>query len=80
MNASSIPTWTQGDEADLQSMLKRKSEFMSKTREPVIIAVRMIRHTLGRVYNETQEVDALITHAEAIRDALAPFDSGVREG
>ncbi len=78
MKASSTPRWTQDDENDLQSMINRRTEFMSKTRKPVIDAVQRIRHTLGAVHNEAQLVDALIAHADAIRDALAPFDSGIR--
>lgn len=80
MNAPTKLRWTQDDENDLQSMLKRKTEFGSQARKPVIDAVQRIRHTLGAVHNEAQLVDALIAHADAIRDALAPFDSGVREG
>lgn len=78
MKASSIPRWTQGDENDLQSMIKRKTEFMSNTRKPVSAVVRAIGQTLGGAWTEAQMVDALITNADAIRDALAPFDSGVR--
>ena len=78
MKASSIPRWTKVDENDLQSMLKLKTEFFSSTREPVVDVQRRIRQTLGSVWGEAQLVDALITHADAIRDALAPFDSGIR--
>jgi len=70
--------WTQDDENDLQSMVKRKADFQSHSRKPVIDAVQRIRHTLGAVHNEAQLVDEFINNADSIRDALAPFDSGVR--
>lgn len=79
MNKSNAIRWTDADERELQSMINRKAAFETQARIPVINVVQRIRGTLGAVHNESQLVDALITHADAIRDALAPFDSGVRE-
>lgn len=80
MNKSKTIRWTDADERELRSMINRKAVFETQARRPVIDVVQRIRGTLGAVHNESQLVDALITHADAIRDALAPFDSGVREG
>lgn len=80
MNTTTRPTWSKRDEAVLQEMIRRKQAFELTARMPVHDVVARIRTALGAIYGPDQMVDALITHADAIRDALAPFDSGVREG
>lgn len=68
--------WTLRDQADLEELQRRKDEFFEKNRRPVIdVAAKII---CGRHTDEFTVADKMIEHAEAIRDALAPFDSGTR--
>jgi len=78
MNTTTRPTWSKRDESDLQALLRRKQAFELTARMPVHDVVARIRTALGAVYGPDQMVDEFINHADAIRDALAPFDSGVR--
>lgn len=80
MNTTTKPTWSKRDEAVLQEMIHRKQAFELTARMPVHDVITRIRAALGAVYGPDQMVDEFINHADAIRDALAHFDSGVREG
>ncbi len=75
------PTWSKRDEYDLQDLLKRKAAFDVVNREPVLEVVKKLRALVG-VKADPQKDESvatgLINMADAIRDALAPFDSGVR--
>ncbi len=87
-----IQPWSKADEAELQSMLKRKATFTEEAERPVrsvIVAVRTsLDNSLGNcsldwsdlTSNDGVEilVATLINYADSIRDALAPFDSGIR--
>lgn len=76
MNTSTKPTWSRRDQAALDDLQKRKQT----ARMPVHAVITRIRAALGAVYGPDQMVDEFINRADAIRDALAPFDSGIREG
>ena len=64
----------------VKTLIRRKQAFELTARMPVHDVVARIRTALGAIYGPDQMVDEFINHADAIRDALAPFDSGVREG
>lgn len=79
MNTTTKPTWSKRDEAVLQEMIRRKQAFELTARMPVHDVITRIRAALGAVfYGPDQMVDEFINNADAIRDALEPFDSGVR--
>lgn len=69
-----MSTWTSADQAQLQELLDRKSDFVNRHRHAVVNAATLV---CGES-NGTYLVDRFIRHADVIRDALAPFDSGVR--
>ena len=75
------PTWSKRDEYDLQDLLKRKAAFDAVNREPVLKVVKKLRALVGAKADPQKDesvATGLINMADAIRDALAPFDSGVR--
>lgn len=68
--------WTAKDEASLQELNERKARIMEENREPlrILAAALPTTHT-----NDIEDVvDWMISNAEAMRDALEPFDSGIR--
>lgn len=67
-------SWTKADQAALDELTARKERVMLEQREPLIEVV-------NRMPAKSQAlVDWLIHNADAVRDALQPFDSGVRPG
>ena len=75
------PTWSKRDEYDLQDLLKRKAAFDAVNREPVLKVVKKLRALVGAKADPQKDecvATGLINMADAIRDALAPFDSGIR--
>lgn len=77
MNATVKSKWTTQDEAMLMELTERKQRIMEERRGEVRKVAEEIHVTNMLIDGLT---DALIAHAEALRDALAPFDSGVRPG
>lgn len=81
------PDWTQADEATFNEMQARRAIVVMERRKPLCLLARKLEMHLDDVNNGSREevwdfntiTDWLIAHADAIRDALAPFDSGVRE-
>ena len=74
-----VGRWTAQDEAQLQQTLARKAEILSKTREPLVntIELMIVKHDIR--HRELPDIaDVFIDYADQIRDALQPFDSGVR--
>lgn len=79
--------WTSRDEAALLELTERKQRVMAEMRAPVDRLVASMNEAsvlkggsgCGLGDHDTW-VDVLIEHAEALRDALAPFDSGTRAG
>ncbi len=74
--------WSPVDERQFQEMTARRKLFHSTKRAAVVQAWNDAypmheQQRLGAVI-ETNIINALIEHADAFRDALAPFDSGVR--
>lgn len=67
--------WTTEDEAVLQGMLKRRSELNAKNMKPLIELVR--RENPAVLANEDL-IGWMVAYADEIRDALEPFDSGIR--
>ncbi len=67
--------WTTKDEADLQRLIKRKEDLMSKNMAPLVALVK--REDLSSGSNE-YIAKALATVADEFRVALEPFDSGIR--
>ena len=72
------PKWTLDDEATLVALQARREHFISTARQPVFDAVAQMWPATARTSEQAELVDTFIKHADAIRDALAPFDSGVR--
>lgn len=76
--------WTPQDEAALKGLAARKEAFESEAKAPLTKFV--VQHNLrvgGELLNPRAHSDTvalLIANADALRDALAPFDSGVRCG
>lgn len=68
-------TWTPADEYRLRTMQERKDRVLAARRKPVEDLVRAMP---ARAFDEETVTSWLIDYAEAMRDALAPFDSGVR--
>ena len=75
------PTWSKRDEYDLQDLLKRKQAFDAAAHAPVLdvaINIRTLVNSMVEPDANESLVSALINYADSIRDALAPFDSGIR--
>jgi hypothetical protein len=66
-------TWTQRDEALFQESVTRRQRVMEMNRAPVMSAARALA-----CLSQSDIADMLIANADSIRDALAPYDSGVR--
>ncbi len=80
MNTTSTVTWSRADEQRLQEPTERKAAFSDHYRGPIrqlILAVFPNTFNNRPVLLEAA-VKAWIANADAIRDVLAPFDSGVR--
>jgi hypothetical protein len=75
--------WTPQDEAALKGLVARKEAFESEAKAPLTKFV--VQHNLriaGDAFSLKAHLDtvALLTaNADALRDALAPFDSGTRK-
>lgn len=66
-------TWTPREEDIFTEMEARRERVMLARKTPVIaIAAQLTDLTLDEI------ADYLIEHADSIRDALNPYDSGVR--
>jgi hypothetical protein len=72
------PTWSARDEAEFQRMAVRRTAFHEINREKVKAALRKALWTAAFERLSDAEITNFIHHADIIRDALAPFDSGVR--
>jgi hypothetical protein len=74
-----IKAWTAADEAAYQALAKERAERLEVQRKPVIRVVTSLV-SFPKFREETVEhiADIFIQRADAIRDALEPFDSGVR--
>jgi hypothetical protein len=68
-------TWGAADERLLQTLQERKRFFDEQKRTAVQKVVGDLYYCSMSFYDL---VDALIENAESIRDALEPYDSGVR--
>lgn len=68
-----MSTWTEENESELQALLARKAEAT----DPAIVALIAICNRTSPMFGLSYR--DLIKHADAFRDALAPFDSGVRQ-
>jgi hypothetical protein len=66
--------WTTQDEHNLQMLLKRKTETTERNMKPLVLIARLL-DTDGR---DEELAKSLAQHADALRDALEPCDSGVR--
>lgn len=72
---STLEAWTAADEAALREMIARRDAVTQRRRAAVSEAVDKFFY---RGIDIDAVVDALIEHAETVRDALKPFDSGTR--
>jgi hypothetical protein len=79
--------WSQRDEAELACLLDRKKAFEAEARAPLNKIVVDMGLSLAPSQSlgpqppyPSRIVDLLVARADELRDALAPFDSGVRCG
>lgn len=92
-HAAARSRWTAADEARLQELTERKARIMTEARQPLLQLIFTVladwhRQSDSVQQNTLEDPDALkgwvaeqlIGNADALRDALAPFDSGVRPG
>lgn len=78
--------WTSRDQAELDALQKRKAAFETEARAPLNKLVADLGLHLGFEAPSlgptppypVRVVDVLIGRADALRDALEPFDSGIR--
>ena len=83
--------WSSRDQAELDTLQKRKAAFESEARAPLMtIAEKLRLTTVPALYPAPSmnppaaqvpwlEITKLLAaNADALRDALEPFDSGVR--
>ena len=70
--------WTSADEQALQTLTKRKEEILSAHSELLTAALTNAGLKQGSMSSFQQVLIALRDHADSIRDALQPFDSGMR--
>lgn len=77
MNGKVTSRWTPADEAKLVELAERKARIMSENERPVIELVDKHLYSFGGDAEALAE--ALIVHADELRDALEPFDSGRRD-
>lgn len=68
--------WSVNDERDFQRMATRRERVQAKRRAAVERIVREMDSPI--VLGSDAGVDWLIQNAEQLRDALEPYDSGVR--
>lgn len=73
MNGTVKRRWTARDEAALIELQQRKTSIMEDNIAPVRALASAMLHL-----DEDQMVQHLTRNADAIRDALEPFDSGAR--
>ena len=76
MNQEAKSRWTSKDEAALNELVERKRRIMEENREPVRRALQRMATLISDV--DEGVVDEFIANADAFRDALEPFDSGMR--
>jgi hypothetical protein len=73
--------WTQRDEQELKSLCERVHRLQAERAQEVKMLAALVRNVIAQGW-KADEVDrlvsALIDHADGFRDALAPFDSGIR--
>ena len=67
--------WTNREELQLQQLIKRKNELTIMNMAPLVDLVK--RENLQEFGNE-EIAECLAACADSFRDALEPFDSGVR--
>lgn len=65
--------WTIQDEAELQRLTKRKAETIAKHMKPLDEIAKKLNTS-----SDESLAESLVWNADALRDALEPFDSGVR--
>ena len=71
-----VDKWTNKDEAELQRLINRKEEIKKRNFAPLVDLV--VRANV-QSYSNREIAEWMISQACSIRDALDPFDSGVRE-
>lgn len=75
--------WTPADEAELRALQERKAAHERTAKAVLEPMVADLLRATGMTAAPFAVVDALshlTANADAWRDALAPFDSGVRQG
>lgn len=76
MRSTIKTTWTRQDEQEFQLLQARREKIMANNKRPVWELAAKLELVTPHTCSYLQEF--LIQHADSIRDALAPFDSGAR--
>ena len=75
--------WTQQDERRM-AQLERELQELQTRRSEAQLALRVLAQALCAEMDASERVDYvqlwLLEHADTVRDALEPFDNGVRAG
>ena len=67
--------WTNREESELQRLMKRKIELTAKNMAPL---VELVKREVEPERCAENIAEALAANADDFRDALEPFDSGIR--
>jgi hypothetical protein len=69
--------WSPKDQAKLQELQQRKAEHDAINLKRLVAVVECFG-CIGNTTTPEEVAEVLIANADAVRDALAPYDSGVR--
>lgn len=72
-------TWSKADEQRLKELQDRKAAWELSRLNPVYDMIKKVHPGVEGVNRLESVGERMIKHADLIRDALAPFDSGVRK-
>lgn len=70
--------WTPCHQAELDRLTEQKSQFEKQAMAPLRVLVLKLDICVGTLSRTDEVALALSNNADALRDALAPFDSGIR--
>lgn len=70
--------WAPRDQVELDALIKRKAAFENQSMVPLLEVASYIN--VGGMHTDHEIAMLLRNHADELRDALKPFDSGIRVG
>lgn len=69
--------WSRTDQRNLEELLARKAGFEEESFLPLVSVIKQL-HCIDPTLDARDAAVNLRNYADVLRDALAPFDSGVR--